>query len=69
MLGLVSIWLIVEPEPKVAPVIPPVTVPTVQLKVDGTLEVKAIFGLVPLQIVAVGEVVTIGVGLTVIVIV
>ena len=47
-LGLVSTWLMVEPEPAVAPVIEPVTVPMVQENVLGTVAVKAIFVLLPL---------------------
>ena len=57
LLGLVSTWLIVDPDPALAPVIPPVTVPIVQLNVPGTEEVKLIFGFDPLQMMAVlGEV-------------
>jgi hypothetical protein len=63
--GLVNTWFIDDPEPGLAPVIPPVIVPTVQLKLPGTLEARAIFGLVPLQVLAVGELVTIGEGRTV----
>jgi hypothetical protein len=55
----------VGPEPALAPVMPPVTVPTVQVNVLGTLEVKEILGPAPLQVLAVGELVTIGLGLTV----
>jgi hypothetical protein len=55
----------VVPEPPVAPVIPPVIVPTVQVKLLGTLAVRAIFGEVPLQVPAVLGEVTTGVGLTV----
>jgi hypothetical protein len=61
--------LIAAPDPLLAPVIPPVIVPTVQLKLPGTLDVNTIFGLVPLQVLAIGELVTIGVGRTVTVIV
>ena len=61
--------MIVDPEPTLAPVIPPVIVPIVHAKLLGTLDVNAIFGPVPLQVPAVGELVTIGVGLTVTVIV
>ena len=57
------------PELLDAPVIPPVTVPTVQLNVLATLAVKLIFGPVPLQVVAVLAVVTTGDGFTVTVIV
>jgi len=69
LLGLVNIWLMVEPDPAPAPVIPPMFVPIVQLKLLGALEVSTIFGLVPPQMVAAGELVTMGVGLTVTVIV
>jgi hypothetical protein len=60
--------LIIAPELALAPVIPPVTAPIVQAKLLGALDVKVIFGPVPLQMLAVGELVTIGVGLTVTVI-
>ena len=52
-----------------APVIPPVIVPIIQVKVvpGSVLAVKAIPVAVPLQIVAVAGVVTIGSGLTFIV--
>jgi hypothetical protein len=59
----------VAPELFVAPVIPPVTVPTVHVNVLAALAVNAIFVAVALQIVAVLAVVTTGVGLTVTVIV
>jgi len=59
----------VGPEPKFAPVIPPETVPIVQLKVLGTDDVKPILGLVPLQMLSAGELVTVGAGLTVTVII
>lgn len=68
LLGLINTWLMVEPEPALAPVIPPVTVPIVHEKLLGVLDVNAILGPVPLQELAVGELVTIGVGLTVTVI-
>jgi len=61
--------LIVAPEPALAPVIPPVIVPIVHEKLLATLAVKLIFGPVPLQVVFVAAVVTIGVGFTVTVIV
>jgi hypothetical protein len=67
--GLVSTWFSVEPEPADAPVMPPVMFPIVQLKVEGALEVSVMFGLVALQIVAAGALVTAGVGFTVTVIV
>jgi len=69
LLGLVSTWLIVEPEPALAPVMPPVIAPMVQVKLLAILDVSVIFGLVPLQVVAVGNVVTVGFGLIVTVIV
>ena len=53
------------PEPALAPVIPPVIVPTVQVKVLATVAVSPIFVVPPLQIVAVFAVVIFGVGLTV----
>jgi hypothetical protein len=58
----------VVPEFAEAPVIPPVIVPIVQAKVPATLDVSAIFGPVPLHILAVGVLVTIGAGYTVTVI-
>jgi hypothetical protein len=61
--------LIVFPELAVAPVILPMIVPTVHVKLLGALAVNAMFGLVPLQVLAVLAVVTAGVGLTVTVIV
>ena len=62
LLGLVNTWLMVDPEPLLAPVILPEMVPIVQVKLLGTEAVKMIFGLVPLHIVAVLAVVTAGVG-------
>lgn len=61
--------MIVDPVPALAPVMPPVMVPTVQLKVLAALAVRPMLGLVPLQIAVVGAVVTTGLGLTVTVIV
>lgn len=61
--------MILVPEPALAPVIPPVTVPMVHVNVLGTLAVNEIFGPVPLQVDAVFAVVTTGVGFTVTVIV
>ena len=55
----------VEPEPATAPLMLPVLVPKVQLKLLAALAVRAMFGLVPLQTVAVVEVVTAGTGFTV----
>ena len=54
----------VGPDPGEAPVIPPVIVPIVHAKVLGAEAVNAMAGLVPLQVLAVGKVVTVGVGLT-----
>ena len=69
LLGLVNVWLITEPEEALAPVIPPVMVPIVQAKLPGAEAFRFIFGLVPLQVLLVVELVTIGFGLTVTVIV
>ena len=52
------------PVPALAPVMPPVTVPTVQLYVLATLELIATDGAVPLQIVAFATVIA-GSGFTV----
>jgi hypothetical protein len=57
--------LITGPEPALAPVIPPTTVPIVQEKLLATVAAKVILGPDPLHVVAVGELVTIGAGLTV----
>ena len=54
-----------DPVPALAPDIPPVIVPTVQLKLPGIEEVRLIFEPVPLHIVVVPADVTIGAGLTV----
>ena len=51
-----------------APVIPPVIVPRVQVKVLAALAVSTMFGPVPLQMLAVAAFVTAGFGLTVTVI-
>ena len=69
LLGLVSVWLIVLPEPALAPVIPPLIDPMVHVKLDGTLAVSAMFGPVPVQIEVAAAFVTAGVGFTVTVIV
>jgi hypothetical protein len=61
--------LIVFPDPAIAPVISGETTPIVQVKLLATLAVNAMFGLVPLQVIAVFAVVTSGVGVTVTVIV
>ena len=57
--------MIVLPVPGVAPVMPPVTVPMVQLNVLGEVAAREMLGLVPEQMAAVFAVVTTGVGLTV----
>jgi hypothetical protein len=54
-----------EPDPALAPVMPPVMVPIVHVKVLGMFAVNVIFGPVPLQVLAVGELVTEGMGFTV----
>jgi hypothetical protein len=59
----------VPPDPALAPVISPVIIPIVQVKLPGILDVSVIFVPVPLQILAVAELVTAGAGLTVTVIV
>jgi hypothetical protein len=69
LLGLVNTWLIVLPAPALAPVIPPVTVPTVHANVLAVLAVSEMFGLVALQICTEDGLVTAGVGFTVTVIV
>lgn len=69
MLGLLSVCAMVAPVPGVAPVIPPVIVPIVQLKVLAAVATSAILVVPPLQMAAVLAVVTTGVGLTVTVIV
>jgi hypothetical protein len=69
LLGLVSAWLMVPPDPADAPVMPPVIVPMVHANVLGALEVRVIFGPAPLQVEAVAPFVTVGLGLTVTVIV
>jgi predicted transcriptional regulator len=65
LLGLVKVWLIRLPDPAVAPVIPPDTVPIVQVKLLGADAVRLMFGLVALQIDIVAGLVTAGVGFTV----
>jgi hypothetical protein len=69
LVGFSSVWLMLFPFPAVAPTIPPVTVPIVQLNVAGVDEVSKIFGLVLLHIAAVPPFVITGIGLTVTVIV
>jgi hypothetical protein len=68
-LGFVRIWAIVDPEPVAAPVMPPVIVPNVQVKVLGAVAVRVMLVDVALQIALVLAVVTTGVGFTVTVIV
>jgi hypothetical protein len=63
--GLFNVWLMVDPEPAVAPVMLPEIVPIVQVNVLGTLAASEMFGLVALQIAAVEGFVTTGVGFTV----
>jgi hypothetical protein len=67
--GLVSVWLMIFPEPAVAPVIPPLIAPIVHVNVLEEVDDNAMFGDVPLQMVALLAVVTAGVGFTVTVIV
>jgi hypothetical protein len=69
LLGLYKVWLIVLPDPAVAPVMPPLMLPIVHAKADGALDVSAMFGLVPLHIATAAGFVTTGVGFTVTVIV
>src|SRR5258707_14125988 len=69
LLPYTTLFLTVGPDEALAPVIPPVIVPIVQLKLLATLAVKLMLGPVPLQIVFALAVVTIGVGFTVTVIV
>lgn len=69
LLGLESVCAIVAPDPAVAPVMPPVTVPIAHVNVLAAVAVNAILVVPPLQIAAVFAVVTAGVGFTVTVIV
>jgi hypothetical protein len=69
LLGFVSAWAMVDPLPALAPVMPPVIVPTVQVNVLAAVAVNPILVAEPLHIEAVFAVVTAGVGLTVTVIV
>ena len=59
----------VFPELALAPVMPPVMVPMVQAKLEGDEAVNAMFGPVPLQVLAVAALVTTGFGFMVTVIV
>jgi hypothetical protein len=57
--------LIVAPEPALDPVMPPVIVPIVHVKLLATLDVSEILGPLPLQELAVAALVKTGVGFTV----
>ena len=50
LLGLISVWLIFDPLPGVAPVIPPVILSIVHWKDEGMVDVSVIPVLPPLQI-------------------
>jgi hypothetical protein len=50
LLGLVSVWLMVDPLPAEAPVIDPVILPIVHWKDEGMVEVSVIPVPPPLQI-------------------
>lgn len=63
--GFVSSWAIEVPVEGLAPVMPPVIVPTVQLKVPEADAVKGMFVVSPLQIVAVDGDVETGLAFTV----
>lgn len=65
LLGLMSVCAILLPEPEVAPVTPPPTLPIAHVKVAGAEAVSAIFVAVLLQIAKELAVVTAGVGFTV----
>jgi hypothetical protein len=65
--GFVNVWAMVEPDPAVAPVIPPAIVPIVHVNVLGILAVRAILVALLEQTWAVLDVVTVGLGLTVMV--
>ena len=69
LLGFVNIWLILPPDPALAPVMPPVIDPIFHANVLGTDDVNPMFGPAPLHVLAVAAFVTAGVGLTVTVIV
>lgn len=49
LLGLFNSWEIVFPDPGVAPVIPPLTVPMVHVKLLGAVAFSGIFVVPPLQ--------------------
>jgi hypothetical protein len=65
LLGLDSVCAMLEPEPAMAPVMPPVTVPMVQLNVLGAVAASAMLVAELLQIVVAAAVVTTGLGFTV----
>lgn len=65
MLGLVSVWLILLPDPGVAPEMLPVMAPIVHANVDVVDADNTMFVLPPLHICTVDGLVTAGVGLTV----
>ena len=65
LLGFDSVCAIVAPEPAVAPVMPPVIVPIVQLNVLAAVPVNGIFVAVPLHMAALFAVVSSGLGFTV----
>jgi hypothetical protein len=65
LLEFANVCAIVDPEPAEAPVILPVIVPMVQLKLLAAVAVSAILVVPPLQIAAALAVVTAGVGFTV----
>lgn len=60
LLGLVSVWLILEPEPALAPVIAPGFDPMVQAKELASFAVKVMPVTVPLHIEAVAALVIVG---------
>jgi hypothetical protein len=62
---LTSVCAIVAPLPALAPVMPPVIVPTVHVNVLAAVAVNPMLPVLPLQIAEVFAVVTTGVGLTV----
>src|SRR2546429_386826 len=68
LLGLVSVWVIVEPLLALPPVMEPVLVPNVQVKVLATFAVRLTFMATPLQLACVVKVDTLGLGFTVLVI-
>ena len=65
LLGLVRTWLIIDPEPALAPVIPPVIVPIVQENVLATLAVRLMLVFEPLHTLFVERLVTMGKGFTI----